>query len=754
MKNQTIKFNNRCIFLAIVLVFLGGVSSGIAQQIRWLRITELQGPYSNLGGEFESQFSTPNADFFSWPAEYGIEQNTLRSRAFWIGCKNFSDPFDGVLRSYKVVGIGPRDAVGRPQQILEYDIKLAGRNRHPSVIVDQMNATPNDTYDKLDEVDPNLEADRVITVKFHTSIGISVTKKIMAFDSPYHSNYHVNDYVFKNTGIYNRNGDVKSQTLHGVYFFFNFRECFAGESNSGYGQGWAAWSSTWGKSTVNHNIGDDKNAPSFTNPSNPLYHMRAFYSWYAPNSERTSVTYDEDWGCPNETDDGIMSSAKYGGIVTLHADKSTSDNTDDLTQPSNTWYVGSDRSEFQVANADQYDDLGMATRYALMLEGHPTEAEQNDVVVGDQSPLSVQVIGRIDGGGASQDVAYGPYEIAPGDSIHIVFAEGISGISREKNREVGGNWIQWYNGTAVKPDLRLPDGSSTTNYNLYKRRWMETGKDSIIQTYRYAMDNYAANYNIPHPPPPPSTFSVTSGGDRIVLDWAGNAASDPHFGGYVIYRSEGNVLTPKTVYKKIYECNTSEVTYSDTSALRGVRYYYYIQSKDDGTQEPGGKTLYSSLFWTITNIPATLQRPAGNYLGELRVVPNPYDRRSKQFQFGNGQREDNDQIAFYGLPPKCKLKIYTERGDLIWEKEHTKPTGDELWNSETISSQILVSGVYILYVEVTEDLYALKDVSARQDIYGDNLKVPLARQGDIVFRQGELMYRKGDSKFRKFVIIR
>jgi hypothetical protein len=763
MKNQTIKFNNLFGILLIVLLLLYGASSSFAQQrIKWLRVTELQGPYSNLGGEYEGMFNTTNGDFFSWPADYGIEQNTIRSRALWIGCTNFDDPIYGVHRNFKVVGVGPRDApTDRPNQILEYDIKLFGKYAHPVVTVDDLPATQNDSYDKLDGVDPNLEADRVIIAKFNTSVGLSCVKKVMAFASPPQSQYHVNDYVFKNTGIYNRSGSVSSQTLHGVYFFFNFRNCFAGEANSGYGQGWAGWAMTWGKSTVNHNIGDDKTDLTFTNPASPLYHMRAYYSWYAPltcggTDIRTTVNYAEDWGCPNEQDDGIMAAAKYGGIVTLHADVSTSDQSDDLNQPTTTWYVGSDRGEFQVISANQYDDLGMSGRYTLISEGHPSATEQNDFIVDDDCPQNHLVPGRIDGGGASQDIAYGPYEIAPGDSIHIVFAEGIGGISREKNREVGGNWIQWRNATGT-PTLRLPNNTTTTDFNGYKRSWMEVGKDTIVQIYRRAMANYQANYQVPKPPPPPSSFKVISGGDQIALEWATNAESDPHFNGYVIYRSVSNVLTPKTYYTKIKSFTRTEAIaaaghYYDLTPVRGLRYFYYIQSKDDGTQVRD--TLYSSLFWTITNLPATLQRPAGDYLGELRVVPNPYDIRSRQFQFGNRTLDDHDQIAFYGLPPKCKMKIFTERGDLIWERTHSKGTGDELWTSETMSSQILVSGIYIVYIEVTEDTYALTDIRAKQNIYGDDLKVPLALAGDIVFHQGDLMFHKGDSKFRKFVIIR
>ena len=116
------------------------------------------------------------------------------------------------------------------------------------------------------------------------------------------------------------------------------------------------------------------------------------------------------------------------------------DQSDDLEQPRTTWYVGADVAPFQGVNASQYDELGMSGRYAMMSEGHPTA--QNDEEVGDQYPNNWTKAGRIDAGGTCQNIAYGPYTIAPGESIHIVFAEGVSGLSREKNREVSSNWIQ------------------------------------------------------------------------------------------------------------------------------------------------------------------------------------------------------------------------------------------------------------------------------------------------------------------------
>jgi hypothetical protein len=165
--------------------------------------------------------------------------------------------------------------------------------------------------------------------------------------------------------------------------------------------------------------------------------------------------------------------------------------------------------------------------------------------------------------------------------------------------------------------------------------------------------------------------------------------------------------------------------FNDVTATRGFDYYYYIQTKAQDTAEPG-RMLYSSMFWTLTSVPANLLRPAGTSLREVRVVPNPYDIRARMFQFGD--KSQYDRLAFYGIPGICKLRIFTERGDLIWEKYHDNGSGDELWDSRTSSGQIVVSGIYILLVEVMENITNEES--------------------------GELVFRKGETVYRKFVIIR
>jgi hypothetical protein len=139
---------------------------------------------------------------------------------------------------------------------------------------------------------------------------------------------------------------------------------------------------------------------------------------------------------------------------------------------------------------------------------------------------------------------------------------------------------------------------------------------------------------------------------------------------------------------------------------------------------PAGEPLVSSKFYTITNLEAFLTRPPASTLSEIRVVPNPFNIVGRDVQFG---KDTPDRLAFYGLPPYCTIKIYTETGDLIQTLNHDNGSGDEIWHSLTSSDQIVASGLYIAYFEVTAD-------------YKNNA--------------GELLFKKGDNAFRKFIIIR
>ncbi|HDQ44821.1 MAG TPA: hypothetical protein ENN17_04865 [bacterium] len=749
------KMNNglKWILWGSVLFLMAGDRSLQAQvlggsgELRWLRVNALHAYFSEQGSESETAGTEERTVSFSWPGEYGIVQATLRSKGMWLGCKNFYHSLaDKTVQNYVInVGLKPNEYTNRPISDA-YEFKLLGRQNHPIVMVAGEAASNLTYYDVLDEVpDPDLPADRVIVVRNHSEMGATITKKIYAYGDEEQGNYYIYDYVIKNTGIIDNEGTTNPQTLEDFYFSLLYRYTFAGESQWDDGSYmWGVSNSAWGMNVVTDNVGQDPTMPEFNDPGSLYYKLRAHWAYYGPHSERP-VPLEDDWGCPNEQENGIMAAAKFAGHMTLHADKSPHDPTDDIYQPRTTQWIYSDGPEAKRAQSD-FDEPLMNLRYAKMTAGHPARTHAEEV---EASGQAANDWGEMDHGVSSVQ-CYGPYTLEVGDSIHIVVAGGVAGLSREKNKEVGWNWFQHYRGTS-SPGLIMPDGSVAPNHTQYKKAWVWTSRDSLLQMFQNARRNYESGYRLSYPPPP-EEFTITPGGDRIILSWADNATSTAGFDGYVICRSEGTVMTPNTVYKKVFECDASNTvhTWEDTSASRGFDYYYYIQTRNDGSDNDG-RAQYSSKFWTMTSRSVQLSRRAESFLSEVRVVPNPYDIRSRTFQFGD--KYQYDRIAFYGLPPLCKLRVYTERGDLIWEKDHTSTSGDELWDSLTSSRQIIVSGIYILYVEVTQDIYAEEDTYAWHDMYNENLQLRY-QTGDLLYRKGEKIYSKGENIFRKFVVIR
>ncbi|MFC2088936.1 fibronectin [Calditrichota bacterium] len=664
----------RIFFLFILCVYSNGLFAGESQ---WLAVGDLHNWFSSVGSEVElgrRGLIPDQQDGLRWPAQYR-EQDCQAAKGFWIGAASYDDPLAGRIFSPKVIAVGPRDPVDEQSVWLVQKFQMVGRFNHPNVSVDGVDASKLGFMERVDSIAPNLPADRMIYNVINTQLGITVIRKIYAFSQQDHDDYHIHDYVFKNTGIYDNDGNAHNQTLDGVYFYFQYRWAAAREACS-YGGNWLPQSATWGRNTMNQVI--------YTHPTtgDPF---RAQYSWQGLHSGWLGD--GDNIGGPNYLDDGRLGASQYMGLLTLHADTSPNNPADDINQPSTTGEIGSDATE--TYNNDAFNQPKMNSQYQVMVSGRPAQSHADKVGTGVTSDWGS------DAGGYSQGQGFGPYTIAPGDSVHIVFAEAVAGINRQLRFEIGENWFDWTEGGSEP--YQLPNGSTTTDGNEYKNAWVYTGEDSIIKTLGQAQDNYGSGFNIPQPPPPPSEFSVTSGGDRIILDWTGNAESWPNFQGYNIYRA---IFVPDTTYELLYTASAGENQYYDLSPQRGFEYYYYITSFDDGSTH-NGVALESSKFYTMTNEPAFLRRPPGSRLSDIRIVPNPYNIKARNIQFGN--QDGADRIMFYNIPPFCTIKIYTERGDLVNTIEHTDGSGDEAWTSITSSRQVVVSGVYIAYFEATED---------------------------------------------------
>jgi len=650
------------------------------QEVKWLMVGSLRNWISSVGAEIEigrTGLANEQIDGLIWPAQF-TRQNHQVGKTLWLGTTNYYDRILKTTIPAKVVSVGPRTA-DPITEVMPVRFKMYGRFLAPNVVVDGEAATDNAARDGVDSVIESLPCDRLVESVLNTTIGVTITRKVMAFTQQNHDNYYITEYILTNTGLIDKEGlQVETKTLTGVFLGLKYRYGFGEE---GYRQNPPTPLNNigWGRNAVHQVIG--------TNPSAAGFEFPAHYAWYGRHSQ-SSV---DDIGLPAYWvgGDGHLTAAQHAGVVTLHADRSSQDSTNDPAQPVSTPYLGADDQADAPQANNQYNQELMQRKYNVMTSGHPAQTQAD--LVGD---ATADNWGNNPGGYEQVD-AYGPYTLAPGENVRIVVAEGVNGLGREQCYEIGGQWID-----QTLTTFTLPDGSTTPDRNAYKKAWVKTGVDSILTTFRRAAGNFAGNYVIPQPPTPPASFIVQSGGDRIRLSWTPEAESSPGFDGYEVYRAIGR---PDTFYTRIFSCTRSNLAnaYDDTSARRGFDYYYYIVSKDDGTRNDAhpGVPLVSSKFYTLTNKPAYLRRPASSDMSDIRVVPNPYDARSVTLQFGTSTP---DRIAFFGLPPVCTIKIYTERGDLVRTLEHSDGSGDELWDQTTTYRQIIVSGIY-LAVFVTPD---------------------------------------------------
>ena len=554
------------------------------------------------------------------------------------------------------------------------DITMDGKYDHPSVLVDNDPATNLQYLDDVDNVDPSLPADRRINNKVQTSLGVKMERTIYAFTHPDHQNYHIQEYVFTNNGCFDKDCNTTfEQTVEGFQVYFQYRYAISREGMI-YDGNWLPQSAAWGHNTMNDVIGE--------NPDNPALNdqfyddgkiMRAFYSWQGYHSD---ASFDNIGG-PNAPGEGHLGAAQFAGVVTLHADKSPSDNSDDIYQPSTTWFITSD--DPTTSGNDQFNETKSINEYTnYMTVGHPEQSQAEIVGSGNANQFNDPRTGS-NPGGTSQGIGFGPYTLAPGESIRIVLAEAASGLSREMCYIVGQNWKNdvFTDNYPISSDLHthmLNQYNRGSGKNLYKNSWVFTGADSIIQTFKRAKYNFdlmESGQALPETPRPPSIFNVTSGGDRIIIDWTNEAESSPGFDGYNLYRLKFKPDTTLFAYNvnqgllnpidesiaTLWRLDAGQNEFQDVTAERGFDYFYFLEAFDNGTNDI--KILNSSKFYTITNKAASLKRPAGESFEDIRVVPNPYHISSRDFQYGVSAP---DRLMFLNIPPKCKIRIFTERG--------------------------------------------------------------------------------------------
>jgi hypothetical protein len=697
------------VFVAVLLLLGIGIQDATAQfEQKSMDVGELHQVYNESGGNQEFWAS---GNDFDWPGIY--QRGYFRAGALWIGAENVTDE-NGREYPARVVHVGPR--VTGAGVFLPQEFETIQQFEDPSVTVDGLETL--DRAADVDQVDPSIPAHRIIRAQVNTLLGVTLEKRILGWGQEHHGNYHIHEYTLTNTGNVDSDGEAElDQPLEDVYLHFQRRWTMSDRASIP-GQ-------EWGANVMNDIVGDGMDDYDVD--------FRAAYTWIG-----NSPGFDIDplggpardsgpFFIPEGQDEGELSLGVTVGTVTLDATPSTADDADGDPvppfQPSMTGYIDAD--DPLTSTNSPFNETQMQDEYRFMSQARENDGphmfphhadvvdQDGDFTTADGSPMLEKP------GGWTSAFSYGPYDLDIGESATVVIAMAADGLNQQEQVEVGRAFkasdfdpeanieIDYINarGERINPDVQQG-----------KNDWAVTAtRDSLFATFERAIANYESGYNIPLPPPPPTSFSVTSGVGEISLEWT--ADSDPP-GGFEIYRSandvrgdwrsvnqsEGGVNFGAYQYERIAELDGSARSFTDNTAQRGINYYYYILSvgdvNNDGTGlTPTGKPLRSSRYWTQTYNPASLARPPGDAVSDFKIVPNPYNLGSDpEIRFP----DDDEKLGFLDIPGNSVIRIYTELGELVQTIRHDDGSGDEFWNLATDDRQLVVSGVYIAVVEDLE----------------------------------------------------
>jgi hypothetical protein len=612
------------LLLPLLLTVSSFVSAQTDNRYMWMTIGSLHNLFSNYGSEIELGRTGKDADEddgLRWPGIYRT-QDMQSAKGIWIGCTNYTDA-KGTWQ-YKVVHVGPRNtSLSLPGETIPVVFTMTSKYPRSHVFVDGVEWDNIEIDDH--GVDPSMKWDRQIDNVALTPLGLTMHRKVIGFAQPYHDNYLIYDYTFTNTGIIDAAGTKRADvTLNNVMIYFQNRFGINRDVQPVIGD-----PISYGKNTVIDVRGDTTNpGPAkyfLTNTDNN--DLRVSFAWHGFYPAFTGG-YDNIGGpiftqvSSHVAGDtvGRLGAYQFVGWATLHADKSTHDTTDDIHQPSTTTHEDSDPSANSFVgsgNLDQYNKNAMAGQWKTMTKGHvlPRHADLLTPTSGDPS------LGT--SGGQSMGMGYGPYTIAPSESIHIVIAEVAAGISREASIAIG---------RAFKANRTAPityNGVTKT-----KDDWVFTGKDSLFQTVRRALANYSSGYNIPMGPPPPLTVHVNTQVDKIHIEWT--APNSPLIDGWQVWRASAQY---DSTYYKIWDGPAAATAFDDTLVSYNVPYYYYIVSVGKPADNTGvGNTpagrLTSSRYASQTYWAAYRRRGTGVATGAADVpsefglaqnYPNPFN---------------------------------------------------------------------------------------------------------------------------------
>jgi len=308
-------------------------------------------------------------------------------------------------------------------------------------------------------------------------------------------------------------------------------------------------------------------------------------------------------------------------------------------------------------------------------------------------------------------ISAGPYTIAPGGSVSVVYAfvagQNLEALKKNIDAAISRAMVpagltatpskeaihlKWL--PSISPDIVAykiyrkmePGGSYSEIARVSAENTSYSDAQTVLgTTYYYAVTGISADgiesgySNEVHAtpgvaPPPPGTLTVKSDQfSRPVLVW--EVPSDGEVAGYRIFRNS----TGTKPWTAIATVDSSVRSFVDQNTYDGNTYYYTVAS----VNKYGWISEYSNVVSYAVNLPKP-PKPAKD-LNEVCTAPNPCKLSSK--------------LKFMNLTPRATIYVYTITGELVKTIYHTNGSGEEEWDLRNGAGAMLASGIYVYCVE-------------------------------------------------------
>jgi len=264
---------------------------------------------------------------------------------------------------------------------------------------------------------------------------------------------------------------------------------------------------------------------------------------------------------------------------------------------------------------------------------------------------------------------------------------------------------------------------------------------SLLAHGKVAQVAYDEGFTIPAGPPSPlpefatennsvviawaSGDSLDSGGQPLPIDSA--LRSPEHhisaitgredFQGYRIYRYQGRAIPGDPFRTTTLVAQFDRIDgvgfdtglpprgedgrrrFVDTGLLDGFPYWYAVTAFSAPDIE-AGLPEFESGFNENSRLVYPGPAAASGLAGGVSVYPNPY-RAASMFdsRTNAGIEEIGRKLWFTGLPPRCRIQVFTLAGDVIKTIEHDDPSsGQAAWDLISEPVRAIATGLYVFVV--------------------------------------------------------